>query len=206
MRFPAALLGLLLVACDTSSPAVSANRAQTAAPAPAWRSAPREGVELTSGDTLLIRTGPHAVLWPAGAPSLTPPYSIRATLDKRTGRLHEGFGLVFGGAPLDGAEDAQRYSYFLVRGDGSYLIKRREGSQTPTVRPWTAAAVVRRDAASAGQPNTLRVDVDSSEVRFSVNGQEVANVPAAELRTTGTPGLRVSHDVTVAAWGWRVSR
>ncbi len=206
---PRALLLLLLAAtaCRAdSAPAAENERSAVRDPAPAvWRSNPTAGVEIVEGDTLIVRTGPHAVLWRADGPILRPPYRVSATLRKREGRLHEGYGLVFGGTGLDGPEAAKRYSYFLIRGDGSFLIKRRIGEQTPEVRAWTSSPAVRRDDGEGGEPNRVAVRVTSSEAVFFVNDNEVARVPAAEVDLAGTAGLRVAHDMEVRMWDWRAA-
>ncbi|HLM67344.1 MAG TPA: hypothetical protein VK358_07450, partial [Longimicrobium sp.] len=67
--------------------------AQPGAPpvsAAAWRTNPAEGVTLTPGAPTVVETGPHALLWQEGAAELAPPYTIRAEMRKRAGRLHEG--------------------------------------------------------------------------------------------------------------------
>jgi hypothetical protein len=197
---------LLLVLAPGCTPDRPAEEAPPGPPLPApvpaaaalpreWESAPRDGVRLRAGDTLRVQTGPHVVLWPAGAEPLSPPYTVRATLRKPSGRLHEGYGVVIGGSRLDAPEEAQRYSYFLVRGDGSFLIKRRAGAETPVVRPWTSHHAVRRDTDEGGEPNELVVEVGEAEVAFRVNGAEVARVPAAELDTHGVAGIRAAHQV-----------
>lgn len=169
-----------------------------------WRTAPAEGVQVREGEALVVETGPHAVLWPAGAEALEPPYTIRARMRKPTGRLHEGYGIVIGGAPLDAPEEAQRYSYFLVRGDGSFLIKRRVGPETPVVRPWTFHPAIRRDTEEGGETNELAVRVGTENVVFLVNGVEVARVPASELDTRGIAGVRVAHDIRLVLAGFDV--
>ncbi|HEX2093800.1 MAG TPA: hypothetical protein VHG28_15465 [Longimicrobiaceae bacterium] len=180
---------------------------EAAVPAPGspqWRSSPTEGVTLSGGDTLLVETGPHVVLWPEGAAPVAPPYTVRAGMRKLHGRLQEGYGIVFGGRSLGEPETQQRYSYFLVRGDGSYLIKRRIGAETPQVRPWTAHTAVRRDTDEGGRPNELEVRVGEREVAFVVNGAEVARVPAAELDTRGVPGVRAAHGIQLVVTGFAV--
>lgn len=202
------LLLLPLAAACRADPAPAAENERPAARAPAsaaWQSNPATGVEIAAGDTVVVRTGPHAVLWRENAPALRPPYRMTATLHKREGRLHEGYGLVFGGAGLDGPEAAQRYSYFLVRGDGSFLIKRRIGEQTRQVRAWTSSPAVRRDDGEAGEPNKLAVRVSSSEAVFFVNDSEVARVPAADVDLAGRAGIRVAHDVEVRMWDWEAA-
>ena len=185
---------------DSPAAAQSAEPARPAAPA--WRVNPDTGVTLTPGEGTTITTGPHAVLWPEGAAELAPPYTVRASLRKTAGRLHEGYGLVFGGTGLDGAEAEQRYSYFLVRGDGSYLIKRRDGAQTPVVRDWTRHPDIIRDSNRAGRPNDLEVRVGADSVTFLVNGGPVTTVAASELAVRGIAGLRIAHDIVVEAQGF----
>ena len=174
----------------------------TPAPAAAWRTNPVDGVTLTPGAPAVVETGPHTLLWEEGAPELAPPYVIRAEMRKRAGRLHEGYGIVFGGAGLEGAEEAQAYSYFLVRGDGSFLVKRRAGAETPVVRDWTRHPRINRDADGTGRPNVLEVRVEADSAAFVVNGAEVARVPSAELAVRGRPGLRIAHDVVVEVLGY----
>jgi len=190
---------------DSGASAVPTPAAQPPAPsaaAQAWRSNPDSGVTVTQGEVTTIEVGPHVILWPEGAAELAPPYSVRASLRKRAGGLHEGYGLISGGTGLDGAQAAQRYSYFLVRGDGSFLIKRRDGAQTPVVRDWTRHPDIARDANGEGRPNDLEVRVGADSVTFLVNGGTVATVPAAELAVRGRAGLRVSHDVLLEAQGF----
>jgi hypothetical protein len=210
------LAPLLLAACGGDSGAAQAKSADSAAPArppvaqpsapataaTAWTTNPDSGVTITQGEATVIETGPHVILWPANAAELTPPYSVRASLRKRAGRLHEGFGLIFGGTQLEGGEAEQRYSYFLVRGDGSYLIKRRDGAQTPVVRDWTRHPDVARDADGQGRHNDLEVRVGTDSVTFLVNGGPVATVPASELSVRGRAGLRIAHEVVVEAQGF----
>lgn len=206
---------LLAAACGGDSRAAEATSGDSAAPAQppaaqpapaatetAWATNPASGVTLTPGEVTIIETGPHALLWPRGAAELAPPYSVRASLRKRAGRLHEGYGLIFGASGLEGDEAAQRYSYFLVRGDGSYLIKRRDGAQTPVVRDWTRHPDIARDANGQGRHNDLEVRVGADSVTFLVNGGPVATVPASDLRVRGRAGLRVAHDVVVEAQGF----
>ena len=217
MKHPILSLALLLAAAcgggdagaaapdSGAAPAAQAPDSQPSAPAaaaPAWRTNPASGINIRQGEVTTIEAGPHAIVWPEGAVELAPPYSVRASLRKRAGRLHEGYGLIFGGTGLEGAEAEQRYSYFLVRGDGSFLIKRRDGAQTPIVRDWTRHPDVARDANGEGRPNDLEVRVGADSVTFLVNGGTVATVPAAELAVRGRAGLRVSHDVVLEAQGF----
>ena len=170
----------------------------------AWRTNPVVGVDLAAaGDSLVVETGPHTILWPVAGRELAPPYTVRAVFEKRHGRLHEGYGILFGGSGLEGPESGQAYSYFLVRGDGSILVKRRKGVETPVVRDWTQQAALHRDREETGRPNELEVRVGEAEVAFLVNGTEVARVPAAELDTRGLAGVRTPHEVLLVVREFR---
>lgn len=209
MRRSPALLLLTLLACrpDAREPsAATSGRAEDAAPAVRWQTSPTSNVRLEGADPLRVQTGPHTLIFPADGESLAPPYILHATVQKQQGRLHEGYGLVFGGESLAGDEARQHYSYFLVRGDGTYLIKRRDGASTSVVRDWTPHPSVPRDTEEGGQPVALTVQVTATEVRFKVNEQQVATIPAAELRNTGQVGLRVAHDMRLTISNFRVTR
>lgn len=187
---------LVLAACDATS-ADQATPPSAEAPASAWRTNPQEQVTLDTGPVLSLSTGPHTIAWVDGAAPLEPPYLVGAAFRKRRGRLHEAYGLLFGGQRLDAPEPEQAYSYFLVRGDGSYLVKRRVGAETPVVRDWTRHPAVIRDGEDGGRENVLEVEAGADEAVFRINGQEVARVPAAELDLRGHAGVRVSHEVRV---------
>lgn len=201
------IAALLALAACSGEP--GAQPIRDAAPAPEagteheWRANPASSRVARTGDTLTVETVAHTILWDQDSPDLAPPYEVRATIRKRSGRLHEGIGLVFGGTGLEGPETGQVYTYFLTRGDGSFLVKRRQGAETPVVRDWTRHPAVRRDSDGGGRPNELVVQVGEAEVVFRVNGSEVARVPASELAVRGRAGLRIAHDVQVEVEGFR---
>lgn len=196
-----ALLPLLLAACADRAPEADAGTPPVPA-APGWTANPPATLS-THGDTLRVATGPHTVAWDPRQGELAPPYLVTATVRKLSGRLHEGVGLVFGGSALDGPESGQVYSYFLVRGDGSFLVKKRQGAETPVVRDWTRHTAIRRDQDGTGRPNDLAVLVTDSLAVFQINGVEVARVPAGELSLRGRAGVRVAHDVEATVGGFR---
>ncbi|HEU0054157.1 MAG TPA: hypothetical protein VFQ39_13315, partial [Longimicrobium sp.] len=213
----AAALLLAAAACTDRAEGSGAARADSPSPPPApsaaapsdeipWRANPADDVRLApDGDSVVVESGPHTIVWERGGEELSPPYTVTARLRKESGRLHEGIGILFGGTGLEGPESGQVYSYFLVRGDGTFLIKRRQGAETPVVRDWTTHAAVRRDADDGGRPNDLEVRVGETEAVFLVNGAEVARVPAADLSVRGRAGVRVSHDVRLVVSGFRVT-
>lgn len=107
----------------------------------------------------------------------------------------EAFGLFLGGRDL-GAE-GQAYVYFLVRQNGQFLIKRRNGSETETLVDWTAHEAVPTASADGSTAYTLSVDVGADQVVFGVNGATVHTLPKAELDTDGIVGVRINHMLDV---------
>jgi hypothetical protein len=139
-------------------------------------------------------------LWREQARPIRGTYTVKATLRKLDGRLHEGYGLIFGGRYL--GTDSARYSYVMVRGDGRVLVKKRDGAATPTVRDWTAYAAIRQDDAHSRAENDLEVRVSPQEVVVRVNGTELLRVPASELFIEGLTGVRVSHHLAIEVMGF----
>ena len=69
-------------------------------------------------------------------------YEAHATFTQMQRADHpEAYGLFIGGADLDAA--GQKYTYFIVRQDGKYMIKRRASADTPTVVDWTDSAAIK---------------------------------------------------------------
>ena len=158
-----------------------------------------------AGGGFHVILGPAVVLW-RDADRATGSYTVAATFTQtRNPRHPEGYGLIIGGSRLGDARN--RYTYFLVRGDGTFLIKRRvAGDSTVQVtNGWTPSdAVVKAD--SLGQAtNQLGVAVAGRAVTFLANGKEVYTARTADLDTQGVVGYRVNHnlDVHLGALGVR---
>ena len=111
----------------------------------------------------------------------------------------EAYGIFVGGRDLEGAE--QSYVYFLVRGDGSYLIKRRTGATTANISEgWTAHEAVTKADDAGKATDRLEILVQNGRATFSVNGTAVYSTEVGALG--GIAGLRVNHnlDVHIADW------
>lgn len=171
--------------------------------APGWhahtdRNAPLANVRFVPmGGGLHATLGPAAIFW-RDADTVSGSYHTVATFTQTKAPRHpEGYGLIFGGRDLAGA--GQRYTYFLVRGDGTFLIKRRTGDSTSFVTPdWTAnAAVVKADSATGAATNELGVAVKGDSVRFLVNGKDVFVARASAVDVAGVVGYRVNHNLDV---------
>jgi hypothetical protein len=109
------------------------------------------------------------------------------------GRDQEGYGLFVGGADLAGA--GQRYTYFLLRNDGKFLIKQRAGEQTTSLVDWTPLAAIKRQSGTEAMRNDLRIEAGPDSVRFLVNGAPAASLPRARVQPDGVFGLRLNHAV-----------
>src|SRR5512143_2075043 len=112
------------------------------------------------------------------------------------GGHEEAFGLFIGGKQL--ATPAERYTYFLIRGDGTFKIKRRSGaSATDVTKDWTQSAAIVQMKPSGPGANLLTLVVGKDQVSFGVNGQEVYAAPTGTIDTDGIVGLRVNHNLSV---------
>ena len=152
--------------------------------------------------------GVHFMSGPAGiyyrpADKVSGAYEARATFTQLQPAAHpEAYGLIIGGADLDGA--GQKYTYFLIRQDGKFMIKRRAGDSTPTISDWTDNAAIRKADSSGKMSNTLAIEVGKDKVRFLVNGTEVSTADAAQVDTAGIAGLRINHNLNVHVEGLTV--
>lgn len=179
-----ALLGSPLIAQEPTRP-------------PEWkirfdRPADESAIELvTMTPGWHITTGPAAILYlPTNVARGA--YRARAVIHLFPGERREGFGIFIGGRHLE--DDAQRYTYFLLRKDGRFLIKRRAGSETPVLVPWTAHdAIVPHDGGDGTAKNVIEIAVGPETVGFLVNGQEVASLARDQVDAEGIVGLRVNH-------------
>ena len=139
-----------------------------------------------------VQDGPNATLWRQDAVA-TGAYRLSVRITQRNAGVHaHGAGLVFGGRDVEG--EHQTYTYFLVNGDGTFLIKARSAEATSILAPWTAHAAIQREDGELTARNELAIEVDASTTKFFVNGREVHSARTAELQTDGRYGCRLVHD------------
>jgi hypothetical protein len=116
----------------------------------------------------------------------------------------EGYGVVFAGSDLAG--DKQKYVYFLIRGDGMYLVKKRDGAETPSVVGWTASDAIIKADAEGKATNKVEVDASGAKVAFKVNGKSVYELDLPEAQRAGIVGLRVNHGLDVHIADYQVHK
>ena len=146
-----------------------------------------------------VTSGPAAIYWD---PSTMAEGSYRVEMEVYLfdpGQRREAFGFFVGGSELEGPD--QRYTYFLVRNGGEFLVKERVGSEAPTLVPWTAHEAVLsyadRDEGEASVLNVLAAEIGAEEVRFFVNDREVHRMPRGAMALDGVVGFRVNHGLNL---------
>ena len=152
-------------------------------------------------------TNPSAAVYWNPANTAAGTYALKGTftLMKPSGHTNY-YGLVFGGSELEGAE--QSYLYFVVAQNGTWLIKSRNGTATPTISPKTPNDAVQKPGADGKSVNALEVRVGADKVDFVVNGTVVHSEPksGALAKTDGIYGIRINHLLEVQIDGMAVSK
>jgi len=214
-RFTLVTAGLAVGACggsgSTDGPAVASSPHLPAGYAlrlDRLNREPTEFVATQDDGAIHVRTGPSGIIYRPDQVVDSARYTARARfteIDAPIGH-REGFGLFIGGQDLE--HDGQRYTYFLVRGDGRYLIKRRDGASTEEItNGWEASEAVNvSTSANRSVANELTITVDGERVRFSCNGEPVADIATGDLSTQGLVGVRVNHNLEVRVQGLQVDR
>ena len=158
---------------------------------------------VSKGKVLHVKGGPAGTFWDArnNAAGI---YTLKATFNLNQPSSHTNYyGLVFGGAQLEGTNQA--YSYFVVAQDGSFLIRQRVGNDVKDVARAPHQAVKRPDG-TGRSTNTLEVRVTGDTVSYVVNGTIVHSLAKNAVTTDGIVGFRVNHQLDVAVEGFELQR
>jgi hypothetical protein len=167
---------------------------------------PRTGLKfVTMGTGLHATTGPNVILFDQDE-DWEGPYTTKATLTMTKPASHQvAYGLFVGGQDLD--NDKQRYTYFVIRQDGKYLIRKRTGATTANVAgDWADHAAIQKPNAQGSQTNELAIQVGGETVTFLANGMTVATQPAKAVDVVGISGLRIGHGLDVHIEGFSVTQ
>lgn len=162
----------------------------------------REGADISgakyasaAGGRWEVTTGPAHIVW-AAKDTARGAYTASAAFDQLESPAHpEAYGIFIGGQNLDGA--APRYTYFLVRGTGQYLVKVRDGATTKDVVGWTSSDAVPKADASGKATYRLAAHTTADTVHFLVNDKVVAAVARSAVPTDGIAGVRINHNLHV---------
>jgi hypothetical protein len=162
---------------------------------------------VTMGSGIHVTLGPAIILYRKEMAGSGPFHTLASFTQTKNTTHPEGYGLFYGGRALDGK--GQQYTYFLVRQDGTYLVKRRDGEQTTQItKGWVASPAVHKTDAKGTATNLLEIDHkrDPSKVVFMVNGTAVHTLDAAAADVNGQVGLRVNHNLDLHIDGFDVHR
>ena len=134
-------------------------------------------------------------------------YALKGTftLIQNTGHV-EYYGLIFGGSGLAGAQ--QKYIYFIIAPNGTWLIKSRDGDSTQSVSAKTPSNAVKQPGSNGRSANTLEVRVMGAKAEFLVNGTVVDTLLKSQLpgSTDGVYGIRINHHLEVDVADFGVSK
>jgi len=155
--------------------------------------------------SVLHAVNPQAAVFWNPANTAAGNYTLKGTftLMKPSGHTNY-YGLVFGGADLEGA--GENYTYFMVAQDGTWLVKKRTGEATSDVAPKTPNAAVKKPDASGKSVNALEVRVGGDKIDYVVNGTVVTSTPKTGVKTDGVYGIRVNHLLEVQVDGLAVTK
>jgi len=152
-------------------------------------------------------TNPQAAIYWNPANTATGAYTLKGTFTLMKPSGHPNYyGLVFGGSDLEGPQ--QKYLYFLVAQNGTWLIKRRDGDATENVVPRTPSDAVKKPDASGQSTNALEVRVGADKIDYVINGQVVHTTPKSgqTANTNGIYGIRINHLLEVQVDGFGVTK
>lgn len=140
-----------------------------------------------------VKTGPAHILY-SQKDTAANKYSVSATFQQLEAPSHpEAFGVFVGGSNLDAP--TVKYTYFIVRGDGKYMVKVRDGANTRTITDWTAhPSIPVQDAGGKGLYG-IRIDVSGKTANVSVNGAPVTTITGKDIPLNGITGVRINHNL-----------
>ncbi|HEX9728271.1 MAG TPA: hypothetical protein VGA37_07200 [Gemmatimonadales bacterium] len=204
----------LIVAAFAASLSVSTVAAQDHDPdhaiagggviADGWKARPDRGTLdnlnfRTMGAGFHVTVGPAVILYRDGDVARGS-YEVSGSFRQTSSLGHaHGYGLIIGGGDLQG--EAQRYTYFLVRGDGVFLVKKRNGTDLALLSEgpngWAQHDAIHVEDADGQATNDLSILVSGGTVSFRINGTEVMQLPASQVDVNGIAGMRINHNLDI---------
>lgn len=179
-----------------------------------WTARPDDKGDAKEIKFVVMEPGYHLTLGPATIlyrkeDRVEGPFHALATFHQMKRWEHpEGYGLFFAGQELEGAN--QTYTYFLVRDDGKFNIKTRDGEKVGQYTDgWEANPAIKKADSKGAATNVLEIDAksDPKRVSFKVNGKEVHRQPARFMKQlSGVVGFRVNHNLDVHIEGFAIHK
>lgn len=142
--------------------------------------------------------GPAAILW-SDKNVASGNFTLKGTFTQTKAPSHpEAYGLFAGGKNLD--QPNQEYIYYIVRGDGKYMVKHRAGSEVHTIQDWSDSPAINKADAAGKATNALAIRSTSDSIVFMANGKAVWGMDRSHAgagATEGLYGVRVNHNLDV---------
>lgn len=136
-----------------------------------------------------VTTGPAAILWKVD-PTADIPYTVDAYFLSRVApTARQTYGIFIGGRNLIG--EAPRYTAFVAREDGRFLLESRVGADRHVIVDWTETPAIARPDEKDDLYGRLTIQVARDTVTFLSNDRVVAMQPHSAIETQGLAGLRV---------------
>ena len=143
-----------------------------------------------------VTLGPATILWRAADKTDGSFHAVALFTQTKPTAHAEGYGLFVGGQGLGG--ESEKYTYFLIRQDGKFLIKKRDGASTSNITStWTAHPAIVLPNVAGQSTNRLEVTIGKDRLSFAVNGKEVYTADPRLIDAKGVVGLRVNHNLDV---------
>lgn len=166
-----------------------------------WTVRPDEGGQASQIKFVTMAPGWHltvgtAAIYYRPADQAQSPFTLTSKIHlfPGSGSHQEAFGLFIGGKELAGAKE--EYTYFLIRGDGTFKVKERNGDKVSDDTPgWTASPAILQGKADGPVANVITVAATGDKVSFQVNGKEVWSGKVKD--TKGQVGLRINHNLNL---------
>jgi hypothetical protein len=157
-----------------------------------------------------VTVGPAVVLYREGDRS-SGQYEVSGTFTQMSSLGHaHSYGLILGGSDLQGA--GQAYTYFVVRGDGVYLLKKRDGDNLTVLTQggdragYVAHEAIHSENSEGVGTNELAIRVGANDVQFLVNGTVVITTPKSQVHTDGIAGVRINHNLDIRIESFTLER
>jgi hypothetical protein len=154
-------------------------------------------IKFTTSGSGFHAVNPQAAIYWNPANRASGAYTVKGSFTLLEPSNHTNYyGLIFGGKDLEGR--TQSYVYFMVAQNGTWLLKQRNGQESPTLARGPSDAIKKPDA-SGKSTNVVEVKVAADKVDFIVNGTTVHSMPksGALANTDGIYGMRVNHFLNV---------
>ena len=108
----------------------------------------------------------------------------------------EGIGIFVGGESL-GEGDRPTYTALLLRKDGRASVSRQVKGAEATLVPWTPVPGVTPLVGKDAEKHAYRIEVDTAQVTFSIDGNAIATLERAQVAPEGRFGFRIGRGVNI---------